>query len=253
MTAQLPITTFFESVAHVWVIGTIALALWIYLTRRAVNHLRRGDLWRLLAREEGAAYTMSYVLTFPIYMLTVCVVIQSGLILVTKTGTVYAAYAAGRSAVVWLNAQPNLADEKIKQAATTAMAPFASSRAVDFRRVGGSANSGATNDANRFVAAYKKYAPSAPATPKYLAAKYRMADVATSVAWEPERPTEHQDVILTLKYRMPLHIPGAARVLGYANGICEITSRVTLQNEGAKKENGQNPQLPLGIDYRSDR
>ena len=61
-------------------------------------------LRRLAVEEDGAAYTLSYVMVIPVYALLICLIIETCLMLTAKLGTVYAGYAAARSASVWSSA-----------------------------------------------------------------------------------------------------------------------------------------------------
>lgn len=125
----------FRSVGDVWIVwGACALAL----VGTAYLRLRRCDkkrVCRALQDERGATYVLPYLLTFPIYLLTMCLMIQSTQIIVVKLFTMRAASAAVRSAVVWRSADPesdragaNLAVERAHYAAAIAMTPVASSQ-----------------------------------------------------------------------------------------------------------------------------
>ena len=120
-----------ESVADIWLVWFAAAAALIYLTRGAILRLRRWNVRELADGEEGASYTLSLVLVMPIYIFLVCLIVECTLMLVVKTGTMYAAYAAGGSAIVWVPAEPkdaNKSQAKVKKAAVQAMTPFASGR-----------------------------------------------------------------------------------------------------------------------------
>src|SRR6188768_3186348 len=84
-------------------------------------------LRRLVADEDGAAYTLSYVMVIPVYALFICMMIESVLFLTAKLGTVYSAFAAARTASVWSSATTwDKAMEKAQLAAVRSMTPFAS-------------------------------------------------------------------------------------------------------------------------------
>lgn len=241
-----------ESVLPIWCIWLASMVVLTAVIQRSTRNLRWRDFQKLLRDECGSAYTLSYVLCFPLYMLLICLIIEASLVLIVKIGTIYAAYASGRTAIVWLNAAPDLANKKIRQAACNAMTPFSSSNSTHLARLGGVSGLNWTTGF-QLNAAYRLYAQKARATSSYLRAKADLAAAATKVSWNPEKPVENQDVTLTLTYRMPLHIPGAARVLGYPDGVYPIQTTVVLQNEGAKRVPGQDPRFPMGIHYRSDR
>lgn len=243
-------TEIFRSVGIIWILwGLSTLAL-----GRKVRQLARvpilGTLRQLWNEEFGAAYTLSYVFSFPIFMLLVCTVIQTSLVLVVKIGTMYACYAGARSAAVWLPAKPNVASQKIRLAAVQAFTPFAEGTPIHTKRQGITPT--VTSAGTTYHQAYKRYAGDRFRAPvDYLARKYSFADQVLNVSWDPKDPVEDADVTVVVTYPMPLHIPGAARVLGHPKGVYPITSRAVLQNEGPKREKTFNPDRPLGIDYRS--
>src|SRR5262249_27699755 len=118
-----------QSVEAIWLIWLLGLLLLGWGFVRACRRASwRWPAWRALhSDEEGASYTLSYVITIPIYFLLVCVVFESTLLLHAKLGTMYAAYAGARSAVVWQSAEPaSLRQDRPRQAVFTALAPFAS-------------------------------------------------------------------------------------------------------------------------------
>ncbi|MEK9135818.1 MAG: hypothetical protein AAB393_01740, partial [Bacteroidota bacterium] len=111
----------------------------------------------------------------------------------------------------------------------------------------GSGGSGA----GEYVSAYKRYTQSGPAPASYLAPKFAFAAGATQVYWQPSNPTEYDDVEVTITYTMPLHIPGAARVLGRPNGLYEMSSKAKLPSEAAKWGTQKPAGRSMGIDYQS--
>lgn len=112
-----------------WIVSASALA---WLTRRVIVRSPWRRLRRLGRSERGAAYTLSVVLVLPIFILLIAVITETTLLLQTKIGTSYAAFAAARTAAVWLPFEPFDVDarERIHQAAIAALTPFASSRDV---------------------------------------------------------------------------------------------------------------------------
>lgn len=249
---MIPISEFFRSVEWVWLIwllSTTLTALGFWKAFKSWKLFDFKDLWR---GEEGGTYTISYVLAFPPFMLLVCAVIQSTVILVVKMGTVYAAYAAARSSIVWLAADPpNLARDRIRYAAVNAMAPFGSSSTMHAEWMGIS-DSG-TRDSVVLDQAYRTYRQGAPAPEAFLARKYQCADQGTEVSWRPYSPQENEEVTLTLTYRMPLYIAWFAKVLGTGDRFVPITTKVTLSFEGAHQAERQRQVsgFPMGIPYNS--
>jgi len=238
----------FRSVEDVWVLWAAAA---LALTALARGPRRAGGWRRLLESEDGAAYSLVYVMTFPIYMMLVCLVIQSTLILVVKMGTVYAAFAAARAAVVWGPAEPPMGLEKARLAAVGAMAPFASSSSS---HAAGAGVSGASSPAaRRYFEAYRRYSRG-PATANYLISKYRFAERATEVSpgATPARPGD--DLTVEMTYEMPLVIPGAGRILGHRAPwpAARFWTRRIASSATLTDETPAGPDQTLGIDYVSD-
>ena len=107
---------------------------------------------RLAVDEDGAAYTLSYVMVIPMYALLTCIIIEAVLMMTAKLGTVYSAFAAARTASVWSSATTwEKTMEKAKAAATKSMTPFASG-------THGGLTKAVSVDALAYVAAYHAYA-----------------------------------------------------------------------------------------------
>ncbi len=122
----------------------------------------------LAVEEDGAAYTLSYVMVIPTYALLLCMIIESVLMLVAKLGTEYSAFAAARTASVWSSATTwEKAMEKAKAAATKSMTPFASG-------THGGLTKAVSVDALAYVAAYEAYGKHS-ISEKYLLSKYGYA------------------------------------------------------------------------------
>jgi Flp pilus assembly protein TadG len=245
---MIPPREFIRSVEHVWLIWLAAILLLALLTRRMLHGFRWEDCRALLRREEGAAYSISYVLAFPLYLLLICLIVESSLILLTKIGTIYAAYAGARSAIVWYSMEPDQADQKCNQAAVQAMVPFASSSDLHTRGAGASATpSTAARNYLRACQAYNR--GHAPAS--YLLAKYGYAEKATQVQQLTRPPTWDADVTVRISYEAPFTVSVIGRILGKRAPwpsahfyTYTIVSEATLQNEAPKNENQS-----LGIDY----
>jgi hypothetical protein len=251
---------YFRSVEAVWPLWAGSLALLAALIWRAFRGEKgtgafsppRWDWLRALhSEEDGAAYSLAYVLTVPFFMLLVCLVIQATLILIVKMGTMYAGYASARSAVVWRSlerhGQPDLdrAREKARLAAVHALTPFASSSKL---HEAGNRVGQASEGADDYVRAYHTVARGSGLS-AYLRAKYLYADKAASVDF-PDQPDANGDLPVTVRYRMPLIIPGLAPWFGKLSPwdhrfyTMEIVSKVTLPDEAPQSESGR-----LGIDY----
>jgi Flp pilus assembly protein TadG len=200
---------------------------------------------RFLNDEEGAAYSLSFVMVIPILALLICLIIEGALIMTAKIGTVYSAYAAARTASVWSS---HTTWEKTKKksefAAIKTMVPFASGT-----QGFGSSVSTDTETVKKgldYWIAYQAFAAD-PQSNKYVAAKFGYA--SRNVKVTIEGPPEKSDSPITAKvtYQFPFNIPGIARILGdkgpdgyYFN----ISSTATIPNEGPRDD-----RKTIGIGY----
>jgi Flp pilus assembly protein TadG len=244
-----------DGVEWVWLAWLVGLAVVLRMAGQALRRWRR-PCWQQLARgEEGVSYTLSYVLTVPIYMCFVCLVFETSWLLLAKIGTLYAAHAGARSAVVWSTATPegnwsddtalnNERNNRIQRSVWTAMTPFVTLGTGDPPSSGGAASS----QADKYADAYQAYTGS-DASRTTLRRRYLTAVSRTSCApLMPNIPLSG-DVKVTVTYQAPLHIPGVSRFLdpnGQAPYKYTITSSATLISEAPVSSDGT-----LGIDYRS--
>lgn len=196
-------------------------------------------LQRLSTDEDGGAYTLSYVMVFPIVMLLVALVVESALMMSAKLGTTYAAYAGARAGSVHASRMDwGQAEERIRLAAQQAMLPFACADKS-------SEQSSQIDDA-RYIEAYQQWS-SETANAGYLQSK---ANSAKGLVVEVvERPGRwNSDITVNVTYKFPFHVPGVGLLLGEraASGgyTFSLSSEVTLQNEGP-----QNSRQDLGIGY----
>ena len=83
--------------------GGLILAAGLIRLARTAHRPRLAVLHR---DEQGITYSMNYVLVIPIYLLIVCMVVEATFLVTAKIGTMYAAHAGARSAVVWDSANP---------------------------------------------------------------------------------------------------------------------------------------------------
>jgi Flp pilus assembly protein TadG len=245
---MIPPREFLRSVEHVWLIWLAALVLLALLTRKMLRGFRWSDCRTLLRREEGAAYSLSYVLAFPLYLILVCLIVECTLILLTKIGTAYAAYAGARSAIVWTSMGPDQADQKRDQAVVQALTPFSSSS--DLHAQGAGVSSTPSQAARQYVQACEAYSKGrAPAA--YLLAKYGYAEKAARAQTRSSSLDWDADITVTVTYEAPFTVPIIGRILGKRapwSGArfytYTIVSEATLQNEAPKNADGR-----LGIDY----
>lgn len=274
---MIPITEIFRSVGDIWLVWFAAVLFLAGTLGAQVQRIDGRRIKRFFADEGGASYALPYLLTFPVYLMVVALIIQATLILFVKMGTVYAAYSASRSAIVWRNAEVKgenvpdgsaLAQRKAKQAAVNALAPFASSNAnhrtgmffvlpgdlpgaiqyeLTYRRL---ANGNVSSDKaviSPFVGKPKSIAPSS-----YVRNKYRFASLATSVKLEPPDPDWNAPFKTTVTYEMPMVIPGAGRILGTWWKSFRFYSRNIVSTIEMPSETPQSANHRIGIPYKSD-
>lgn len=125
----------FRGVEWIWAAWLISLIVLVRGLIRLPFAARRPTLLTLAQCDRGASYSLAYVFVVPIYMLFLCVVFETSMLLAAKIGTMYAAHAGVRSAVVWQSAKhkdgQQIRGERIRQSVRTAMAPFVSNRKSD--------------------------------------------------------------------------------------------------------------------------
>ncbi|MGC3968800.1 MAG: hypothetical protein QM775_15960 [Pirellulales bacterium] len=242
----------FRSVEWVWAVWTAGLVAIVLLTRGCVRAIRRHSQQRRALRslhgcDAGTAYSLSYMLTIPMLALIICLTIDMTLILVAKIGTVYSAYAAARSSVVWFPSGVSRGDaqNKMDLAARQAMTPFASG-STRHRPLSMPAASGLT-----YLAAHKAFADK-PADLEYLGWKYQYAGWATKVTTDAG-PNYRKDVTVTLEYQAPFHMPAIGRIFGkltpYGFYTTTITTVVKLENQAPRTDVPNPASRPLGISY----
>jgi len=165
---------------------------------------------RFIRAEYGAAQTISFLMVVPLYLIVFFAIVETCLFLAAKTGTVYAAFAAARTAVV-RGEDPRAAD-RVREAAILAFIPFSSSVSR------GPATTPVPGE-EEFVTAYRA-AASAIGLPgdgvSRLSRQYRIAHRALSVestATSLGRPWE-EDLTVTVTYEFPFTFPIIGRILG---------------------------------------
>jgi len=247
----------FRSVEWIWVSWGIAILGCLglhFALRQWKKPERQKPQWKKLADEDGAAYAVPYVMTFPLYALFVGLVVECSLLLVTKVGTMYSAYAAVRSAAVWESAKSGSGGissqkmtEKAERGAILAMIPFAS---------GSTQHAAGSNGGNELVpsvlTAAELFRGGRFVNPNYLVRKVRYAASHTRVSGI-DRGSNAPDALLTarVEFEAPFHIPGIGRILGQASGngyfVIPVKSTATLPSESP-----QNEARDIGIDYISE-
>lgn len=254
----------FEGVEVVWALWAFAVGILLGGLVRLARRLRRPSLSAAARDESGLSYTLSYVMAIPVYLFFLCAAYEATWLLVAKIGTLYAAHAGARAAVVWESAQPaDRRDDRIAQSVHTAMAPFATTSYRHLMLAGG-APPDAFLAMEEFVLAYEQYssksaaqAPPRPrpyrqtnAPPESLRLWYLNAAARTEYRYEVDRNRPDGPVRFTVTYRAPLRIPIIARWLDPDGGApyeFPVRSYATLPNEAPDTRD-----RTLGIDYRSE-
>ncbi len=239
----------FRSVEIVWAAWVVSVAISLRVAWHALFAASSKDASGLLKGEQGAAYSLSYVMTVPFYLFIMCLAADMTLFLVTKTGTMYASYAAARSAAVWESARPKgMAQEKAEQAAAQAMVPFASGSSQHAQ--GGP--SGFPLRQGPYMAAFKLYSKGKPLSDEFLARKFAYAHRNTKVSLQFTPGAGRQrTVTATIRYPAPFLFPAIGRLLGERPSgvpyfVYNIESSVAFPSETP-----QNETRDIGIDYRS--
>jgi hypothetical protein len=231
-----------ESVAPIWVLWALAGGALMVLAWRA----RRVPGPRCVCDPEGGFdYTVNLVATLPALVLMVCLAVETSMILTTKLGTAYAAYAAARSGLVWEVHGPLEAQRKAEQAAVLAMAPFSSG----LLRVDSQADDSASQAASAYAAAYRA-ATQGPVTQPYLVAQYLRAARSTTVDL-PE--ISGSSLTARVVYRYPFRF----RIIGslLADSVDPETgerSRTIVTTVHLTPQEALDGPRPLGIPYQSE-
>ena len=106
------------SIFVIWLVSAVTCVAITWRAKRAISWCQ---LCSLHKDERGGAYTLSYVMVIPIYLIAFCFVVETTFMLIAKLGTNYASFAAARTAIVWL---PFGGDDKIDAAANKPSFPL---------------------------------------------------------------------------------------------------------------------------------
>jgi hypothetical protein len=226
----------------------------------------RLSLRRIARRDRGVSYSLSVVMIVPLYMMVMICAFELALLMLARLGTQYAAHAAARAAVVWVDALPEeLRDERIHQAAVMNIAPYTGGRQREVDDAGPPpawAAEFATDfaDAVRVfeapaaqagITATRPYTPSrTPPDGGFLRRKFLSAAARTTVTVEPfDRTDPHAPIAVTVTFRAPLYFPVVSRFLDPDRSApfeYPLTATVTLPADGPKSKD-----RTLGIEYHS--
>lgn len=224
---------------------------------------------RLLRRQRGVSYPLGYALIAPFYLTILLFAVEAGFLLFAQLGTHYAAHMAARSAVVWRDAQPaRLREDRVRQAAVTALAPFVGGRQRELDEAG-PGHPEAEEEAIDFADAVREYEARAvaidPAIPRpyrrsrtppdagFLQRKYRHADARLTLTLDPplsaKQTDPHAETTVTVEFRAPLYLPVVSRFLdrdGTAPYEFPLSATATLPGDGPISRD-----RTVGIDYHS--
>ena len=243
----------FESVWDVWFALAAASACLAWFSMILSKRIPRRPLSRFSRDERGAAYTLSIVMVLPTYVFLVCIVIECMLILQVKIGTMYAAYAAARSAAVWIPAEtPEDPMERVQCAAAQGIAPFASARGLHVEAATGTGGE-SREDQEDCVEAYRKCADHGLAD-SYVSDKLRYARAATRVRILETAGTDPDVVDVEVEYEMPMNAPCTGRVFGGTATWpgAKFFTRKVVTTARARLERPKSKKQTLGIDYDVD-
>lgn len=263
-----------NSVADVWAIWLFSCAALAVMVYRSLHAQHWQSVKIFLSDERGASYALAYLMTFPFYLMLVCWVVQSTMILIVKIGVTHAAHTAARSAVVWRPASVQsdargltLAKEKSRHAAAVALAPYASGLKshtnvylgdlfyLNPKRLGE-----ATVESIAYEQLFQQLAKQTEAQnsipdSNFIKRKYVYAAMMTKVDLAQHTNRFNETLQVRVRFRMPIHIPGTGRILGtmHGNGLgyyrdIEASAALPLETPETPTQNDRG----LGIQYDSE-
>jgi hypothetical protein len=244
----------FESVvpiAALWLTAIVALLILAGRGRVSVS----SEAARPRDPEGGFDYTVNLVATLPVLGVLICLVLETTLILAAKLGTVYAAYAAARSGIVWEMYGSATALPKAQQAVVLALAPFSRGLASPPAGAGTEAPDPVLAAAQSYAEAYRR-ATGGPLSPTFLNAQYLQAARTSSVtlATSTSMSAEPASVLTArVQYRYLFRFRIIATMLGAEvdpdTGERFWTVTTTVSRARQEVLDGA---FPLGIPYRSE-
>ncbi len=220
--------------AAVSVVGLLVVAR--YLSRERISVTKLAQLHR---NQQGGAYTLNFVLALFCLFSFICVIVECGQLFLAKTGTVYSAFAAARTAIV--HADRAKRERAAEQAAVQSFVPF--SRGLTKYDPAEFENDGES----QLWQAYREVA-NQPVNQKYFRNKEATAARRIELSindLDPDDPNGSLEVAVS--YRYPLMFPFFGSVLGSREGAEYyrlMKSVVTLPKELPQSQNQK-----LGIEY----
>lgn len=211
---------------------------------------------RSLLRDQGGSAMVEFALLFVVAMPVVLILVQVSLMMLGTVFTHYAAFAAARSAIVWVPADlpgeprnelgfPETSEKlaHVRQAAAWALMPVAGAPPMPLSAVEGET---AQTGLVRLLQAYDM--PVRGWMGRTFARKYQYASDYTVVEIAPPAdagvPTygEREDLHVTVRHRFYLTLPYVGRLFGdELDGLpgqygAEIVASSTLMNQGRSDE-----------------
>ncbi len=256
------------SIEDVWAIWFVSCVTLVILVSKSISRMQWKTCKQFFLAEEGASYIMSYMLAFPIYLLLVCFVVQSTMIIITKIGVTQAAHMAARSAVVWRSADPfslqagmELAKKKADAAAVMAIAPYASglkghSQMYLYDLSGAQIRAAqAVPKSVIYLGLYKTLVTHSGPTAdlSYVGRKFIYAAAMTNVKLTEKSRGFNGELSVEVSHSMPIHIPGAGRIMGQLHLSGRGYYRVVKARATLPLENPESDDRLLGIGYDPSR
>ncbi len=233
----------------------IFLAFYFHSFKKTMTFFKR-----FIKEESGAAYSISFLLTLPVYMFFMCLVIELTFTLTAKMGTIHAAHAAVRAAAVYNTVNrpdergndflTDRAKKKAHKAAILAIVPFSSGSDNV-----GTASQDALDYCNAYNAHLSRFNINNPVNDSYVLRRYQGAEkrIETDVAINSEN-TDYpwkQNLVATVSYSAPFRIPYIGYILGGStvDGKCvlKLTEKGFLPIELPYNDTGF-----LGVPVMSD-
>jgi hypothetical protein len=187
---------------HALLAGALVLAA-AFTMRLGMVIVQRQAAAGALAGAEGGTAVLDFVLTLPFFAMSVMIVVQTALLVNARLVVGYAAFAAARSAVVWVPAGDlDVAREHATDAAALACLPISPGVGGPIATLSGAevalAFIGGSDPLRRIARA---------------GAKYQYALAATSVELSGiEDPAQAAPITATVSYRFYLSVPYAGAI-----------------------------------------
>jgi hypothetical protein len=232
---------------HAGLLSALLAAWTIFALVRLLRRSGRNDLRRLAVEEKGAA-AVEFALSAPVLLALVLLVIQFALVAVARRAVEGAAFAAARSAVVWIPDDDGEGANRLRLVGTSAKrdrieraAALALLPAAPAGEAGAGGSEPDVAEPLRALARETEMASAGELVRRYAAARSRLrVEVRT-----PDRTgsagvlnvNPNDPLTVTVVYDCPLHVPLVGRLLGGPDALgegfrTELVARCTMWNEG---------------------